>query len=920
MEKQFDPHTIEQKWYDFWESERCFDPQGQGKSFCIMLPPPNVTGSLHMGHGFQQTLMDILIRYHRMSGDNTLWQPGTDHAGIATQMVVERQLIEQGITRHDIGREKFIDKVWQWKQQSGGAIGKQMRRLGASAFWDNECFTMDASLSAAVNKVFIDLYDEGLIYRGKRLVNWDPALLTAISDLEVEQIEEEGHLWHIRYSLTDASGEITIATTRPETLLGDVAVAVHPDDTRYQHLIGKHLHLPIADRHIPIIADQYVDPEFGSGCVKITPAHDFNDYAIGQRHNLPIINIFHPNATLNENVPERYRELDRFVARKKILEELTAADRLVKTEKHHLTIPRGDRSGQVIEPYLTDQWFVKIDTLAKPALNAVKNGEITFHPETWTKTYYQWMENIEDWCISRQLWWGHRIPAWYDSENTIYVGNSEAEVRTKYQLSDDVQLTQDQDVLDTWFSSALWPFSSLGWPTQTKLLDTHYPSSVLISGFDIIFFWIARMIMFGIKFQQQIPFKDIYITGLIRDSDGQKMSKTKGNVIDPIDIIDGIDLPTLVKKRTTGLMQPQKAAAIKIATEKQFPKGIPSYGTDALRFTYCALASFSRDLRFDMARMESHRNFCNKLWNAARFVLMNTENQEIIQPDDADYSIIDRWIMSRLQTTIASTKQHLENYRFDLLAKTCYEFVWNEYCDWYLELTKPLLNSDTTTSAQKNATYYCLINVLEITLRLMHPIMPFITEEIWQQVKLKMNIHAETIMNQPFPQVIDTQYNIAVEEEVNWLKQIIVGIRSIRSEMNVSPGKKISIKFQHGSADDKVRLDNHQSFLTALAKIASIEWLAAEDNPPASATHVVGDLHILIPLAGLIDKDAELSRLTKAINKIEKELIAVEAKLNNEKFISRAPENLVEKAKSQQQELQAQQAVLSEKLEQLNAM
>lgn len=919
MEKQFEPHSIEQKWYQTWEKQGHFHPSGDGDSFCIMLPPPNVTGSLHMGHGFQQTLMDILTRYHRMLGDNTLWQPGTDHAGIATQMVVERQLMHQGISRHDIGRDAFIDKIWQWKQQSGGTISQQMRRIGASAHWNNERFTMDDDMSAAVSKVFVDLHEEGLIYRGKRLVNWDPSLLTAISDLEVEQEEEDGHMWHIRYPLADSDGFITIATTRPETMLGDVAVAVNPDDERYQPLIGQHVRLPITDRLIPIIADDYVDPEFGSGCVKITPAHDFNDYDIGKRHDLPMINIFHPNATLNENVPERYRELDRFVARKKILAELTDADLLVKTEKHRLKIPRGDRSHDVIEPYLTDQWFVKIESLAKPALETVQQGHIKFYPETWTKIYYQWMENIQDWCISRQLWWGHRIPAWYDAASNIYVAETEAAVREKYQLADDIELTQDHDVLDTWFSSALWPFSTLGWPQQTDLLNTFYPTSVLISGFDIIFFWIARMIMFGLKFQQQIPFKDVYITGLIRDSDGQKMSKTKGNVIDPIDLIDGIGLAELVEKRTSGLMQPQKAAKIKAATEKQFPDGIQSYGTDALRFTYCALASFNRELSFDMTRMDSHRNFCNKLWNAARFVLMNTEKQTMTPPVASDYSTIDRWIWSRLQHTITSVEQHIATYRFDLLAKSIYEFVWYEYCDWYLELTKPILNGDTT-DAQKNATRYSLIHVLETVLRLLHPIMPFITEEIWQQVKLPANLQADTIINQNYPKVAADLIDTETEQEIEWLKQVIVGLRTIRSEMNVSPAKQITLLLQHGTQCDRDRLANNQAFLQTLAKIETIEWLASDAEAPVAATSVVGELQLLIPLAGLIDKDAELARLNKAITKLEKDRAVVSGKLNNEKFTAKAPAELVQQEQARLDDIKNRLVVLQGKLAQIAAL
>ena len=920
IDKQFDPHAIEQRWYPYWEKCGYFRPTGKGTPFCIMLPPPNVTGSLHMGHGFQQTLMDILIRYHRMRGDNTLWQPGTDHAGIATQMVVERQLMQAGIHRQDLGREAFIAKIWEWQRQSGSTISKQMRRLGASAHWENECFTLDAGLSKAVHTVFIRLYEEGLIYRSKRLVNWDPKLLTAISDLEVEATEEAGYLWYIRYQSVAGGEDITIATTRPETLFGDTAIAVHPEDQRYAHFIGSQVRVPLTERTIPVIADTSIDPTFGTGCVKITPAHDFNDYRIGQRHQLPLLTIFHPNATLNNHVPIEFQGLDRFVAREKVVATLMANQQLVKTEKRISVIPRGDRSGEIIEPYLTDQWFVKVASLAEPALEAVRQGHIKFYPEVWTKTYYQWMENIEDWCISRQLWWGHRIPAWYDADGNTYIAESEEAVRSKYQLDPELILTQDEDVLDTWFSSALWPFSTLGWPEQTTgLLQTFYPSSVLISGFDIIFFWIARMIMLGLKFQHQIPFKDVYITGLIRDSDGQKMSKTKGNVIDPLDLIDGIELSALIQKRTYGLMQPQKAAQITTATRNQFPNGIASYGTDSLRFTFCSLASFNRELRFDMTRMDSHRNFCNKLWNAARYVLIHTQESPVTIPNPEAYSIVDRWIWSRLQALIVTVEQQIHQYRFDWLAKTLYEFVWNEYCDWYLELTKPILNGDAS-EAQKNATRYSLIHILETLLRLLHPIIPFITEEIWQHIKRVAAIEADCVINQPYPKLNAEWVDSEIEQEVEWLKQIISAVRSMRSEINIAPSKRIPLLLQYGCEFDQQRIQRNQLFLQALAKVDSLAWLTADANAPVAATSVVGELQLLIPLAGVIDTEAELARLTKAIVKLDKELGVLTEKLNQQHFITRAPANLVAAEQARQHELQHQLTVLHTKAEQLKAL
>ncbi|MCS5576400.1 MAG: valine--tRNA ligase, partial [Alteromonas macleodii] len=811
MDKTFEPQSIEQQCYKSWEEAGLFKASGSGDPYCILLPPPNVTGSLHMGHGFQQTIMDALTRYHRMKGDNTLWQVGTDHAGIATQMVVERQLNAQGKTRHDLGREDFIKKVWEWKEHSGGTITGQMRRLGTSPDWSREVFTMDEDLSKAVTEVFVKLHEEGLIYRGKRLVNWDPVLHTAVSDLEVLNEEEDGHMWHMRYPLADGSGELVVATTRPETMLGDTAVAVHPDDERYQGFIGKEIKLPITGRLIPVIADDYVDQEFGTGCVKITPAHDFNDYDMGKRHNLPMINILTDDAKINDDAPEAYRGLDRFDARKQIVADLDAQGALVKIEPHKLKVPRGDRTGAVIEPYLTDQWYVAVESLAKPAIEAVESGEIRFVPENWNKTYYQWMHNIQDWCISRQLWWGHRIPAWYDENGNVFVGRTEEEVREKHDLGSDVTLSQDDDVLDTWFSSALWPFATMGWPEETPDLETFVPSSVLVTGFDIIFFWVARMIMMTKKFTGKIPFKDIYITGLIRDENGDKMSKSKGNVLDPIDLIDGIDIESLVTKRTAGMMQPQLAEKIAKRTRKQFPDGIQAYGTDALRFTFAAMASTSRDINFDMARVEGYRNFCNKIWNASRFVLMNTEEHDTGRDGgEMVLSMADRWIWAKFQQTLVEFEKALEDYRFDIAAQTVYEFTWNQFCDWYLELTKPVLNNDASTEAEKRGTRHTLINVLESLLRLLHPLMPFITDTIWQRVVPLSALKVEegaSIMVQAFPEVDAAKQDDKVLADIEWVKKFIVGIRNIRGEMDISPNKPLNALLKNVSDEDARRLD-----------------------------------------------------------------------------------------------------------------
>jgi valyl-tRNA synthetase len=912
MDKTYSPEAIERNWYKQWESHHYFEPKGDGKPYCIMLPPPNVTGSLHMGHGFQHTIMDALTRYHRMLGNKTLWQPGTDHAGISTQLVVERQLEQHGITRKDLTREAFLERVWQWKDESGDTITQQMRRLGDSVDWKKERFTMDEGLSAAVQKVFVNLYDEGLIYRGTRLVNWDPALGTAVSDLEVLSEEEEGFLWHIRYFVVDSHEFLDVATTRPETLLGDSAVAVHPEDTRYQHLIGKQVYLPLCNRTIPIIADDYVDKDFGTGCVKITPAHDFNDHEVGKRHNLPLINVFTKIATINEHAPESYQGMERFVARAQIIKDLESQDLLIKTLPHRLKVPRGEKSNAVIEPLLTEQWYVKTKPLAKPAIAAVKNGDIRFIPEQWSKTYFQWMEHIEDWCISRQLWWGHRIPAWYDPQGNIYVGYSENDVRFKYTIAEDVALSQDEDVLDTWFSSALWPFSTLGWPHKTEELEQFYPTTVLVTGFDIIFFWVARMIMMGLKFTGKIPFKEVYITGLIRDSEGQKMSKSKGNVLDPLDIIDGIDLDSLLAKRTSNLMLPSVRDKIIKATRKEFPEGIQAYGTDALRFTYCSLASTGRNVRFDMARVEGYRNFCNKLWNAARYVMLHLDAEDIDFGDGAfQYSPADEWILSRLQHTTAQVHQYFETYRFDLLASTLYEFVWHEYCDWYLELSKPILNDERALAALKRGTRKTLFHVLEYILKLLHPIMPFITEEIWQRTMRQAPEHAGSpIMLTHFPNVDKALIKPEIEEELAWIQSVIQSVRTIRSEMSISPAKLIPLMIKNATSEYYARIERHKHTLMILSKLTHIQYLTADEKAPTSASAVLGELEILIPMADLIDKNPELARLTKEIAKLDKDISLAESKLNNPKFTDKAPAEIIAK----EQEKLAQANMTKEKL------
>jgi valyl-tRNA synthetase len=923
MEKTFNPHKIEQACYRHWEEQGLFAPSGQGDPYCILLPPPNVTGNLHMGHAFQHTIMDALTRYHRMKGDNTLWQVGTDHAGIATQMVVERQLNAQGQTRHDLGRDKFVERVWDWKEESGGNITQQMRRLGTSPDWSREVFTMDSNLSDAVQEVFIKLFDEGLIYRGKRLVNWDPALLTAVSDLEVISEEEDGFMWHMRYPLSDGSGDIVVATTRPETMLGDSAVAVHPEDERYSDLVGKTISLPLCGREIPIIADDYVDKEFGTGCVKITPAHDFNDYEMGKRHNLPILNILTDQATINDEAPAAYVGLDRFDARKQIVADLTEQGLLVEIKPHKLKVPRGDRSGVVIEPYMTDQWYVAVESLAKPAIEAVESGEIKFVPENWNKTYYQWMHNIQDWCISRQLWWGHRIPAWFDEQGKIYVGKDEKDVRSKHNLDASVKLRQDEDVLDTWFSSALWPFATMGWPKQTPELETFVPSSVLVTGFDIIFFWVARMVMMTKKFTGKIPFKEIYITGLIRDENGDKMSKSKGNVLDPIDLIDGIDLETLVQKRTSGMMQPKAASKIEKVTRKQFANGIEAYGTDALRFTFTAMASTSRDINFDMSRVEGYRNFCNKIWNATRFVLMNTEEFDTGNKGGVlELSVFDRWIWSKFQDTLQSVEHAISQYRFDVASQSLYEFTWNQFCDWYLELSKAVLNSDTSSEAEKRGTRHTLINVLEHMMRLLHPIMPFITDEIWQKIKpISANTSdVKSIMSDVFPVFDIERKDSQAEDDIEWVKSFVMGIRNIRGEMDIAPSKKLPVFLNNTNAQDNARLASTSEYLSLLAKLESIEILPTGSKAPPSATALVGEMEIMIPMAGLIDKDAELARLAKAADKLSADAKRTEGKLSNENFVSKAPAAVIEKEKAKLADAQMQLSKIKEQIEAIHAI
>jgi valyl-tRNA synthetase len=924
MEKTYDPREIEQRLYRNWEANGWFAPAGRGQPYSIVIPPPNVTGTLHMGHAFQHTLMDTLTRQHRMDGYDTLWQPGTDHAGIATQMVVERQLNAEGTHRRDLGRTAFVERVWQWKAQSGDTILRQERRLGNSVDWSRDRFTMDEGLSAAVTEVFVRLHQDGLIYRGKRLVNWDPVLHTALSDLEVLPTPEQGKLWHLRYPLEDGSGHLTVATTRPETILGDTAVAVHPDDERYRHLVGKKLRLPLTDRLIPIIADEYVDPAFGSGCVKITPGHDFNDYEVGKRHDLPLINIFDENASLNSEAPEPYRGMNRFVARKRVVAEFEALGLLDKVEPHTLQVPRGDRSGEVLEPWLTDQWYVRIAPLAEPAIRAVEDGRTRFVPENWSKEYFQWMHNIQDWCVSRQLWWGHQIPAWYDESGNVYVARSEAEAaaQARAKLGRDAKLTRDEDVLDTWFSSALWPFSTLGWPEATPQMKTFYPTSVLVTGFDIIFFWVARMMMMGLKFAGDTPFRDVYITGLIRDEHGDKMSKSKGNIIDPIDLIDGIDLESLVAKRTSGLMQPHLRERIEKNTRKQFPNGIPAHGADALRFTLCALATMGRDIRFDLGRIDGYKNFCNKLWNAARYVLMNTEGQDCGQQGgEVELSAADRWIRSRLGVTIAEARAQLAAYRFDLAAQALYEFAWYEYCDWYLELSKPALNSADASAAQKRGTRQTLVQVLEAYLRLLHPMMPFVTEEIWQSVAPLAGRSGPTIMLQPYPIATEFPQDAAAERSIAPIKAAILGARQIRGQLNIPQSREIVIHYQSPHEDDQHSLSASATVVKAVGRISELHFAATGAQLPPSATASIDQRTISSPLAGLIDDPAaELARLQKRKAKTLQDLDREEAKLQNSKFIEGAPAEKVAEVRTRISDFKRQIAEVEQQEEVVSAL
>ncbi len=951
MEKTFNPTDIEQSLYTSWEEQGYFSPTGEGDSYSIAIPPPNVTGSLHMGHAFQQTIMDTLIRYQRMQGKNTLWQTGCDHAGIATQMVVERKIAaEEDKTRHDYGREGFIDKIWEWKEESGGTIGKQMRRLGNSIDWTRERFTMDDGMSEAVQEVFVRLFEDDLIYRGKRLVNWDPKFHTAISDLEVENKDKKGHMWHLRYPLADGAKTaegldyLVVATTRPETMLGDTGVAVNPEDPRYKDLIGKKVLLPLVNRLIPIVGDDHADMEKGTGCVKITPGHDFNDNEVGKRHALPQINILDKDAAIlataevydtkgevcnayDTKLPSEFAGMDRFVARKAIVAKFDELGLLVEVKDHDLVAPYGDRSGVIIEPLLTDQWYVRVEKLAGPAVDAVKDGQIEFVPKQYENMYFSWMNNIQDWCISRQLWWGHRIPAWYDENEKVYVGRTEEEVRANNDIASDMKLRQDDDVLDTWFSSALWTFSTLGWPKNTEDLKTFHPTDVLVTGFDIIFFWVARMIMMTMHFNKdengkaQIPFKKIYMTGLIRDENGDKMSKSKGNVVDPLDMIDGISLEDLLQKRTGNMMQPKLAKKIEKLTRKEYPEGIEAHGTDALRFTLTSVATTGRDISWDMKRLEGYRNFTNKLWNASRYVMMNTEEFDCGKDGgEIELSLADRWIIGQFEQTVKTVHEAFDTYRFDLASQALYEFTWNQFCDWYLELTKPVLFKGN--EAQQRGTRHTLVNVLEGLLRLMHPIMPFITETIWQRVQpmSQFEKNGDSIMIQAFPQFNEKNCDQQAIDDLEWVKQFIIAIRNIRGEMDISPSKELPVLLKNVNENDQRRLDENEQFLSSLAKLESITVLADDEQGPASASAVVGDLSVLIPMAGLIDKEAELARLDKAIEKLEKEAGRVRGKLGNENFVSKAPAAVIEKEQAKLADAESTLAKILEQKEQIAAL
>ena len=912
MDKTYNPKEIESRIYESWEDSGYFSPSKSGDPYCIVIPPPNVTGTLHMGHAFQDTIMDIIIRYQRMKGNNTLWQVGTDHAGIATQMVVERQLERSGTSRQKLGREAFEKEVWKWKEKSGSTITQQMKRLGASTDWTREKFTMDENLVQGVTRVFIQLYEEGLIYRGKRLVNWDPILQTALSDLEVVTSEEKGSLWHMKYPIDGLDDYIVVATTRPETMLGDTAVAVHPDDKRYKNLIGKLVNLPLTDRKIPIIADDYVDQEFGTGCLKITPGHDFNDFDIGKKHDLEIISILDQSAKIIQSAPKEYQGLDRFDARRKIVEDIESLGLMQEIEDYTLTIPRGDRSGAILEPLITNQWFLKMEPLAEPAITVVKNGELKFVPENWSKTYFEWLENIQDWCISRQLWWGHRIPAWYDNEGNVYVGESESEVREKNNIKNSIALTQDEDVLDTWFSSALWPFSSLGWPDETYDLKTFYPTNVLVTGFDIIFFWVARMVMMGLKFMKEIPFKEIYIHGLIKDKNGQKMSKSKGNILDPIDLIDGISLEDLLEKRVQGLMQPEMEKRIINDTKKEFPNGIPDFGTDALRFNFAIQASTGRDIRLDLRRVEGYRNFCNKIWNASRFIKMNTNDFELLDINDANGHAIDQWIQSKFAGTIDEIERQFNQYRFDLAATAMYEFVWNDFCDWYIELAKTLINDPEISDSQKDYTKNNLIKMLDAILRMLHPTIPFITEEIWQS--LNEDNKRRSIMKADFPSSNDWRVDDEIVANTEWLKNIVSSVRQIRSEMNIPPNESIKIIINDASNTDSRRLESLGSFILNLASVESITQKDTSDDIPKSAFALLNQMKIYIPLEGLVDIEEEKARLEKKLVKLNQELKSVQDRLSNDTFVEKAPTEVVEELKGKLKSLMSDQTRIEEQI------
>lgn len=961
LENAYNPAQVEAGMYQGWEESGYFQPTfDKDESFSIALPPPNVTGSLHMGHGFNNAIMDALTRYHRMDGDNTLWQPGTDHAGIATQMVVERRLEAQGIKRRDMTREDFIDKVWEWKEESGGNITSQIRRLGSSVDWSRERFTMDDGLSNAVKEVFVRLFDDGLIYRGKRLVNWDPKFQTALSDLEVENHDEKGSLWHFRYHFTDTEmltqdgkNYLVVATTRPETLLGDTAVAVNPSDERYAHLVGKTITLPITGRVVPIVADDYVEKDFGTGCVKITPAHDFNDYELGRRHDLPLINILDERANILpamevypdlqtrepelETTPSEYAGLERFAARKFLVEQAGEQGWLEEVEDYALKAPRAERGGAIVEPWLTDQWYVAVKELAKPAIDAVEDGSIEFVPAQYKNMYMAWMTDLQDWCISRQLWWGHRIPAWYDdAKGEIYVARDEAEVRSKYSLSDDVVLRQDNDVLDTWFSSGLWTFSTLDWAdvnADPRVMDTFHPTSVLVTGFDIIFFWVARMIMMTMHFVKnedgtpQVPFKTVYVHGLVRDGNGQKMSKSKGNVLDPIDLIDGIELEALVEKRTSNMMNPKDAAKIEKQTRKEFPEGIPAYGTDALRFTFTSLASTGRDINFDLKRVEGYRNFCNKIWNASRFVLMNCVDgdsnakpiDQVANPDV--WELPEKWIVSRLNSSVKDIHQHFAQYRLDMVSQDIYEFIWNEYCDWYVELAKASLNDDSVSDERKAQIRYVLLHVLETALRFTHPIMPYLTEQIWQTIApLLGRKNTDSIVVADYPQTDDSQISEQTEADMAWLQELIASVRNIRGEMKLGNAVRLPVLLQNVSSDEDARLSRIKNQFKALAKVESLEIVKEGDEVPLSSSSMVGQLRVLVPMKGLIDPTAELARLGKSYDKLKGQSEGIARKLGNEGFVSKAPAEVVDAEKTKLAELEGQLTAMTAQMEQLKAL